>query len=364
MNDFKAEPEALRRDMMAAVERVLTSGWYILGEEVESFERRWANACGVAHGVGTGNGLDAIEVALRALNIGPGDEVVTTPMTAFASVLAILRAGATPVLADIDPESALLAPGSVRRVLSARTRALLLVHLYGQLRGMDEWRRLCSERGIALIEDCAQSHFARWGGRGAGAFGDAGAYSFYPTKNLGAPGDAGMLVTNDAALAARAARLRNYGQSERYHHPELGLNSRLDELHAAILSARLGWAAQFTTRRREIATTYRSAIENRAVRLLADPEEPEAHVYHLFVVRCEARERFQQHLRSRGVQTLLHYPVPVHQQVPCKDLARDPQGLGHAERHARTCVTLPCHPQMSEQDVATVVAAVNSFVAG
>lgn len=363
MNDFKAEPEALRRDMMAAVGRVLASGWYILGQEVESFERQWASACGVAHGVGTGNGLDAIEVALRALDIGRGDEVVTTPMTAFASVLAILRAGATPVLADIDPETALLAPESVRRVLSARTRALLLVHLYGQVRGMEEWRRLCAERGIALIEDCAQSHFARWRGRAAGAFGRAGAYSFYPTKNLGAPGDAGMLVTDDAALAARAARLRNYGQSERYHHPELGLNSRLDELHAAILSARFDWAAQFTTRRREIAAAYRSAFDNRRVRLLADPEEPEAHVYHLFVVRCEERERFQQHLRSRGVQTLLHYPVPVHQQIACNDIARDPRGLAQAERHARACVSLPCHPQMSEQDVATVVAAVNSFVA-
>ena len=236
MNDFKAEPEALRRDMAVAVERVLASGWYILGKEVESFERQWAQACGVAHGVGMGNGLDAIEVALRALDIGPGDEVITTPMTAFATVLAVLRAGATPVLADIDPQTALLAPESVRRVLSARTRAVLLVHLYGQLRGMEEWGRLCGERGIALIEDCAQAHFARWRGRSAGAFGRAGAYSFYPTKNLGALGDAGMLVTNDPALAARAACLRNYGQSERYHHPELGLNSRLDELHAAILA--------------------------------------------------------------------------------------------------------------------------------
>ena len=361
MNDFRAEPDALRRDMAAAVDRVLASGWYVLGKEVESFERQWASACGVAHGVGTGNGLDAIEVALRALDIGPGDEVVTTPMTAFASVLAIVRAGATPVLADIDPETALLAPESVRRVLSSRTRALLLVHLYGQVRGMEEWRHVCAERDIALIEDCAQSHFARWRGRAAGAFGRAGAYSFYPTKNLGAPGDAGMLVTDDAALAARAARLRNYGQSERYHHPELGLNSRLDELHAAILSARLSWAAQFTERRREIAAAYRSEMANRHVRPLAEPCEPEAHVYHLFVVRCEERARFQQHLSSRGVQTLLHYPVPVHQQTPCKNVARDPKGLPNAERHARTCVSLPCHPQMSEEDVGTVVAAVNTF---
>ena len=361
MNDFKAEPEGLRRDMAVAVERVLASGWYILGKEVESFERQWAQACGVAHGVGMGNGLDAIEVALRALDIGPGDEVITTPMTAFATVLAVLRAGATPVLADIDPQTALLAPESVRRVISARTSAVLLVHLYGQLRGMEEWGRLCGERGIALIEDCAQAHFARWRGRSAGAFGRAGAYSFYPTKNLGALGDAGMLVTNDPALAARAACLRNYGQSERYHHPELGLNSRLDELHAAILAERLKWTARFTARRREIARAYRQGMDNPAVRLLAEPEEPEAHVFHLFVVACEERERFQDHLRSRGVQTLLHYPLPVHHQPPCKDIARDAKGLPGAERHARTCVSLPCHPQMSDQDVATVVAAVNAY---
>src|SRR5450759_920230 len=208
MNDFKAEPAELREAMLGAARRVLESGWYVLGNEASAFEEQWAAACGVAHGVGVGNGLDAIEIALRALDIGPGDEVITTPMTAFATVLAILRAGATPVLADIDPQTALLSIASAERCVSPRTRAVVLVHLYGQVRSMDAWSAFCTRHGIALVEDCAQAHLAAWQGEVAGSFGVAGAYSFYPTKNLGAPGDAGMLVTEDEALAQRASCLR------------------------------------------------------------------------------------------------------------------------------------------------------------
>lgn len=363
MNDFKAEPPAIREAMLAATARVFASGWYVLGRELQAFEHEWASACGVAHAVGVGNGMDAIEIALRALDIGPGDEVITTPMTAFASVLAILRAGATPVLADIDPDTALLSIASAERCLSPRTRAVLLVHLYGQVRDAAAWAAWCEAHGVVLVEDCAQAHLAAQDGRVAGAFGAAGAYSFYPTKNLGAIGDGGMLVTRDAALAARAATLRNYGQSERYHHPELGLNSRLDEIQAAILSARLPWLAEFTQRRREIAAAYRAGIAHSRVRLLAPPVEASAHVYHLFVVCCAARDALQAHLQASGVQTLIHYPVPVHHQAPCVELRRDPAGLAHSETHAAHCLSLPCHPQMSDADVATVVAAVNSWPA-
>ena len=236
MNDFKAEPAELREAMSAAAARVFASGWYVLGNELKAFEQAWAAACGTAFCLGVGNGMDAIELALRGLDIGPGDEVVTTPMTAFATVLAVLRAGATPVLADIEPDSGLLSPASVRRCLSPRTRAVLLVHLYGQMRDMPAWAALCGDAGIALIEDCAQAHLACWDGQPAGSLGVAGAYSFYPTKNLGAIGDGGALVTQSEPLAQRVGRLRNYGQSERYVHPELGMNSRLDELQAALLS--------------------------------------------------------------------------------------------------------------------------------
>lgn len=361
MNDFKAEPPELRQAMLAAAGRVLDSGWYVLGKEVDAFEQQWATACGIAHAVGVGNGMDAIEIALRALGIGSGDEVITTPMTAFATVLAILRAGATPVLADIEADTALLSPASVEHCLSNNTKAVLLVHLYGQVRQMNLWTDYCARQGIHLLEDCAQAHHAAWDGQCAGSFGRAGAYSFYPTKNLGAAGDAGMLVTNDNNLAERARRLRNYGQSDRYHHAELGMNSRLDEIHAAMLAERMRWLGSFTSRRRAIANAYFDGIRNPLVRLLAKPEEESAHVYHLFVVACPERDALQVYLREQGIQTLVHYPVPVHEQAPCRDIARDPQGLACCEQHAATCLSLPCHPQMSDTEVGQVIAAVNAF---
>jgi dTDP-4-amino-4,6-dideoxygalactose transaminase len=328
---------------------------------VEAFEREWAARCGVPHAVGVGNGLDALVIALRGLGIGAGDEVVTTPMTAFATVLAIRLAGATPVLADIDPETALLDPGSVERCVSPRTRAVLPVHLYGRIGDMDRWAELCRAKSLSLVEDCAQAHLAHWRGRPAGSFGACGAYSFYPTKNLGALGDAGALVTNDEALATRARRLRNYGQEDRYRHAETGLNSRLDEIQAAILRVRLEQLQRWTERRRQVASLLRSRLSNPAVAPLQAAAAPEQDVHHLFVVRCEARERLLEHLKQAGVESLIHYPVPAHEQPPGRQLRRDPRGLPHAERHARTCLSLPCHPQLSDDDVARVADAVNAF---
>jgi len=361
MNDFKAEPPELREAMLSAAKRVLESGWYILGNEVAAFEKQWAAACGVPQAIGVGNGMDAIEIALRALEIGPGDEVITTPMTAFATVLAILRSGAIPVLADIDPQTALLSIESAARCISPKTKGLVLVHLYGQVRNMTAWEEFCARNEIMLIEDCAQAHLATWNGRVAGSFGVAGAYSFYPTKNLGAAGDAGMLITKDGPLAQHAGRLRNYGQSVRYHHPEIGMNSRLDEIHAAMLSERMKWLMGFTERRRQIAEAYRSRIINPLVRQLASPEALLAHVYHLFVVTCGQRDSLQEHLQQHHVQSHIHYPIPIHEQEPCKEIARDPQGLKNSERHAATCLSLPCHPQMTDNDVAEVISVVNSF---
>jgi len=361
INDFTAEPQALREAMLGAVSRGLESGGYVLGKEVEAFEGEWAQVCGTRHAVGVGNGMDAIEIALRALDIGEGDEVITTPMTAFATVLAILRAGAAPVLADIDPDTALLSIESVQRCMSSRTKAVVLVHLYGQVRHMQAWVDLCEAQGIELVEDCAQAHLASWQGQPVGSFGRVGAYSFYPTKNLGALGDAGMLVTHDETINEKARRLRNYGQSVRYQHPELGLNSRLDEMQAAMLTERLKWLPEFTRRRCAIAEAYRDRIRHPLVKMLRAPEEAASHVYHLFVVISETRERLQTHLQACGVQTLIHYPLPVHQQESTRKLARDPHGLGNSERHAAFCLSLPCHPQMSDTDVQTVIDAVNVF---
>jgi dTDP-4-amino-4,6-dideoxygalactose transaminase len=361
MNAFDREPSELRAQELEAVERVLRSGWYILGNEVKTFEAAWAKYCDAGACVGLGNGLDALEIGLRALGIGAGDEVITTPMTAFATVLGILRAGATPVLADIDPDTGLLAPDSVERCISDRTRAVLLVHLYGRVGDMEMWTTLCASRGIALLEDCAQSHGARWNGRPAGTWGRWGAYSFYPTKNLGTPGDGGALIASESTLADKARVLGNYGQSQRYHHPVIGMNSRLDELHAALLKVRLAWLPEFTSRRRRIARQYSASIRNPAVRLLAAPPSEENHVHHLYVVCSPDRDRLSRHLRDCGVETLIHYPLPVHHQEPCRTLRRDPRGLDNADRHGRECLSLPCNPYLIESEVAAVADGVNTF---
>lgn len=361
MNDFRAEPAELIQQEVAAVEKVIKSGWYILGNEVRNFESAWANRCGVNYAVGVGNGMDAIEIGLRALNIGPGDEVITTPMTAFASVLAIIRAGAVPVLADIDAATALLDPVSVERCLSPRTLAVLLVHIYGQVRNMDRWVALCNHANIHLLEDCAQSHLASWKDKVAGSFGAWGAYSFYPTKNLGTMGDGGAIITHSEEIANKAKTLRNYGQVQRYHHSEFGLNSRLDELHAALLTTRLRWLDIFTTRRRGIAKTYFEGIKNPIIQLLAQPLSKDNHVYHLFVILCEERDRLSAHLKACGVDSLIHYPVPAHLQPPCKGIQTDPQGLAHAESYAKRCLSIPCHPQMDNDEVNKVIEVLNAF---
>jgi dTDP-4-amino-4,6-dideoxygalactose transaminase len=361
MNDFKTESKILKEDMLTAVSRVIDSGWYVLGREVEEFEQVWAEVCGVSHAVGVGNGMDAIEIILRSLQIGPGDEVITTPMTAFATILGIMRAGAIPVLADINPETALLDRDSVVRCISPRTKVIILVHLYGQVRDMDAWLQFCESEDIHLIEDCAQSHLATWQGRVAGSFGKAGAFSFYPTKNLGAIGDGGAVVTNDKNLSEKAQQLRNYGQSIRYHHPEIGMNSRLDEIQAAMLTERLKWLGKFNDRRRQIAQKYLEDIKNPLIKHLAKPQEQSAHVYHLFVLTSPWRERLIEHLQKSGVQSLIHYPVPIHLQRSCQSLKRDSAGLVSSETHAENCLSIPCHPQMKNVDVDHVICVLNNF---
>ncbi|MEI7931408.1 MAG: DegT/DnrJ/EryC1/StrS family aminotransferase, partial [Actinomycetes bacterium] len=360
MNDFKAEPEEDRQAALRAVERVLRSGWYILGNEVKQFESAWASACGAHHAIGVANGMDAIEIGIRALGIGPGDEVITTTMSAFATVLAIIRAGATPVLADIDPATALLSKASVESCITKRTRAVLLVHLYGQVRDMDEWIKLCADHKLLLLEDCAQSHLAHSQGRITGTFGEWGAYSFYPTKNLGALGDAGALVTNREDIASEARMLLNYGQSKRYHHPKLGLNSRLDEMQAAILLARLVSLSLNTLRRQQIARMYFEQIDNPEIEMLAKPLEEGNHVYHLFVVLCRQRDKLAAHMRSQNVETLIHYPIPIHKQPPCSEVIVSPQGLAQAEKHADMCLSLPCNPHLTDSQVRHIIGAANA----
>jgi len=361
MVDFQSEPSQLKSLMACAVNRVINSGWYVLGNEVVQFERLWADRCGVMHGVGVANGMDAIEIILHSLGIGPGDEVITTPMTAFATVLAILRSGATPVLADIEQATGHISLASVQRCLTKKTRAIVYVHLYGRIGPMDIWAQFCQQNKVFLIEDCAQAHLATLNGKVAGSYGVAGAYSFYPTKNLGALGDGGMIVTDDHAIDKLSRQLRNYGQSIRYHHPYIGMNSRLDEMQAAILIEREKWLDEFTERRREIANQYMHSFVNKKIRLLSPPSERSAHVYHLFVILSDERDRLSSYLKNRNIQSLIHYPVPIHLQESCKEIRRDPVGLKNSEDYANSCLSLPCHPQMDGGDVSSVIDAINEF---
>jgi dTDP-3-amino-3,4,6-trideoxy-alpha-D-glucose transaminase len=339
-----------------AIERVVARGWFVLGPEVEAFEAEFAAAMGAAHAVGVGTGTDAIALVLRALGIGAGDEVITTPLSAAYSALAIMMAGARPVFADVDPERLTIDPDAVARAIGPRTRAILPVHLYGQPSAMSALERIASRHHVAIVEDCCQAHLATAGGRPVGTIGVAGAFSFYPTKNLAALGDGGAVVTNDRALADRVRRLRNGGQTDRYHHVEPGVNSRLDEIQAAVLRARLPFLATWTARRRLLAARYRAALDGTGVR--AVPEMDAGHVYHLFVVRTHdaaARGELQERLAHAGVETLIHYPLPIPRQPAVA--ATNPADCPIASAACDRILSLPLSPTMSDADVDAVSVA-------
>lgn len=361
MNDLRAESPEFQSDLLQAVKGVLDSGHFILGPEVSKFEDTWAKFTGTSHCVGLASGLDAIEVGLRSVGIGPGDEVITTSMTAVATVIGILRCGAIPVLADINPATGLIDIDSAERCLTSKTRAILIVHLYGQLRDLAMWVNFCEAHNILLVEDCAQAHAARENDSTAGSFGIFGAYSFYPTKNLGAIGDAGALVTHDSDLAHSAKILRNYGQVTRYVHDVVGINSRLDEIQAAILTIQFGRLMEKTRRRMEIGAQYFRDLHNSRFDLLSKPISSENHVYHLFVLLSEERDSLMEALSDEGIQTLIHYPIAIHQQEPLKHLRRDPLGLLGSEHHASTCFSIPCAPHLTDKDVESVISSLNGY---
>ncbi len=351
---------ALQEDagaVRAAIDRVIASGWFILGPEVEAFEREFAAASGAPQAVGVGSGTDAIALALRALGVGPGDEVITTPLSAAYTALAIVMSGARPIFADIDPGRLTIDPAAIEAAITARTRAIVPVHLYGQAADMTRIEQVAAAHGLAIVEDCCQAHLATAGGRPVGTIGSAGAFSFYPTKNLGALGDGGAVVTRDEMLARRIKRLRNGGQTERYCHQEPGVNSRLDELQAAILRARLPFLSGWIARRRALAADYR--------RLLAGPvvvpaEYDSGHVYHLFPVLVsgegDRRSKLQQHLRTTGIDTLVHYPIPIPRQPAFA--ADHPDDCPRAADVCARVVSLPLHPALDQTAVVTVAEAI------
>jgi dTDP-4-amino-4,6-dideoxygalactose transaminase len=338
----------------------MDSGQWILGREVEAFEAEFADFCGASHCVGVGNGLDALTLILRGYDIGQGDEVIVPAATFIATWLAVEQAGARPVGVDADPLSGNLDPGLVERACTARTRAILAVHLYGHPAPMEALRAVAARRGVRLIEDAAQAHGATCRGRRAGALGHAAAFSFYPGKNLGALGDGGAVVTDDAELARRVRLLRNYGSSDKYRHDLAGCNSRLDELQAAFLRAKLPHLEGWNARRRRIAERYLREIRNPAMQLpVVAPDASSA--WHLFVVRTPEREKLREHLGARGIGTGIHYPTPPHLQGALAHLGLRPGAFPVTERMHREALSLPMDPTLCDAQVERIVEALGTF---
>jgi dTDP-4-amino-4,6-dideoxygalactose transaminase len=352
--DLKRSTQPVRQELDTAVARVLNSGWYVLGQEGRAFEAEFAEFAGSRHAVGVASGTDAIELALRALGLGPGDEVVTQANTCVPTVAGIERMGATPVLCDVEPGGATMDVKSLRAAISGRTRAIVPVHLYGQCADVDAILEVAGN--IPVVEDCAQAHGAWLRDRRAGTMGALGCFSFYPTKNLGALGDGGAVTTDDDALAERLRLIRQYGQADRYQHVERGVNSRLDEMQAAILRAKLPRLAGWNERRREIAAAYDEAFEGSAVRPLARHPE-RLHAFHLYVVEVDNRDAFQARLAEEQVGTLVHYPHPVHGHEPYRSLGNGAVSLEVSERLAGRIVSLPLYPELRDDEVEHVARA-------
>ena len=351
--DPSAETAALRPSIQEAIDKVLSSGTYILGRETAEFEREWAAYLGIRHCVGTASGTDAVALALQAAGVRRNDEVVTVSQTAVATVAAIESIGAIPVFVDVDLRTRCMDPDQIAGALSRRTKAIVPVHLYGQPASMEAIRAIADLHGLIIVEDCAQAHGAAISGQKVGTFGHAAAFSFYPTKNLGALGDGGAVVTNDESLAQRLRELREYGWRTRYISHVPGCNSRLDELQAAVLRVKLPYLDQRNERRRSIAECYRQAICSSD--LIPPAIVPATvHAMHLFVLECEDRQAFEEACCSQGIRTARHYPVPVHRQPAYAGRIRGGDCLPVTERLANRIVTLPCFPEQREEHIHRV----------
>lgn len=360
--DLHGVNERFRAEMDAATARVLDSGWYLLGDECASFEREFAAFCGTRHAVGCANGLDALRLVVQAFGIGPGDEVIAPANTYIASLIAISANGATPVLVEPDPATFLIDPSLVEERVTPRTKAIMVVHLYGRVVEMEPIREIAVRHGLKVIEDAAQAHGAGRGGRRTGSLGDAAGFSFYPGKNLGCLGDGGAVTTDDDALAEKIRALRNYGSDVKYHFPYRGTNSRLDEIQAAWLRVKLPHLDADNARRAEIAARYCREIAHHAVTLPIPPEaglHPPSNVWHVYPVRTAKRDDLQRHLADCGVQTVIHYPIPPHRQPAYSEW----HGLSLPVTEAihDTILSLPMSPVMTDDQVSEVVEAVNSW---
>jgi dTDP-4-amino-4,6-dideoxygalactose transaminase len=357
--DLRAGYDELRPEIDAAIARVLDSGMYILGEEVAAFEREYAAYCGCKHAIGVANGLDALHLALRAMGVGPGDEVIVPSNTYIATWLAVSQCGATPVPVEPMEGTSNLDPTLVEAAISSRTKAILPVHLYGQPADMDPILAIAARRGLRVLEDGAQAQGARYKGRRVGGHGDAVAWSFYPGKNLGAYGDAGAITTNDDALAEQLRVLRNYGSRVKYVNDVQGWNSRLDPLQAAVLRVKLAHLDDWNARRRAIAAHYLEGLRDAGVALPEVPEWAEP-AWHLFVVRSPRRDALQASLGEAGIGTLIHYPLPPHRQHAYADLSLSADAFPIANRLADQLLSLPIGPHQSEATTSAVIDAVRA----
>lgn len=357
--DLKAPHIELREQINAAIARVVDSGWYILGPEVEAFEAEYAAYCGARHCIGVANGLDALHLALRAMDVGPGDEVIVPSNTYIATWLAVSQCGATPVPVEPDERTCNINPSWLEAAITSRTRVILPVHLYGQPAELEPVLAIARRHGLRVLEDGAQAHSARYKGRRLGAHGDAVAWSFYPGKNLGALGDGGAVTTNDPELADRLRVLRNYGSRVKYVNEVQGWNSRLDPLQAAVLRVKLAHLEAWNSRRAQVAAAYRQGLEGSGLVL---PHVPEwaAPVWHLFVVRHPQRDALQRRLGEAGVGTLIHYPIPPHRQAAYADAGFAPEAFPIASRMADEVLSLPMGPHLPMEDVARVIEAVRA----
>ena len=376
MLDLKRQYQAIQGELLEALGKVLESQQFILGEHVAAFERAAAERLGVKHALGCSSGTDALWLALAGAGIGAGDSVVTTPFSFFASVSTILRAGATPVLADIDPATFNLSPTAVETVLDGErgtgVKAILPVHLYGLCADATAFSKLARERKLAMIEDAAQAWGAVWNGVKAGGLGDAAAFSFYPTKNLSAAGDAGMVTTNRDNIAERVKMLRNQGMRRRYHHDELGWNARMDGFQGAVLSVKLKYIDAWNETRRELAARYgrlflRAGLAENgpypANGLVLPHEAPGAkHVWHQYVIRVARRDALREFLTARGIGSEIYYPVPLHLQEALKGLGYSEGDFPEAERAAREVLALPIFPELHEDEQNAVVEAIAEFL--
>ncbi len=358
--NLRRQYEALKPRIDAAMASVLSRSAYISGPEVDDFERWFAGFCGVRRALGVSSGTRALELALRGLGIGAGGEVITTANTFIATASAIVAAGAKPVLVDAVEATGNIDPSLIERAITPKTQAIIPVHLYGRPAAMDAIMDIASRRRLAVIEDAAQAHGAKYRGRRAGALGTAGCFSFYPTKNLGAFGDAGLVTTDDEGLAAKIALLRDHGRVSKYEHDVIGYTARLDNLQAAILRVQADVLDEWNARRRQVAKWYEEALPASLAHPKDDPRD-EA-VYHLFVVRVPQRDEFRAFLETRGIATAVHYPIPVHLQPAYRELGYSEGDFPVTERLTREIVSLPMHPFLEKADVQHVAAAAADFL--